>query len=516
MKLKGICLVCIISLFFQIFVFNIPVFAVEQLIPVPGYSELKEMDDDIKNGDNRTLQDLWNTLQPIGSAIGVVMNPIQTIEFIRDIVDPVAENLPDYPTSGSETEKANFLSSYLIDNTSIDDSNKTYSLNQNAKNLVNGIVNNYINDSGVRIVYSINIQQNLNDVSDGDIYNALRRSINDNSMLNICRLNTTPAQLGIYNTNNVGMVYSGTDSANRYYVTLYDRTNWDPIILTNSHSMFLYDSNTKSFVEGTSSFVANRFEVSSIPDNVAPDINSGLHALSSSESLAFRMYMSLDALKADSVGQAPYYFNQPVYNTWNSSTGDYTVTTDNSNRATYNDIINHNEQIYINTGEYPTYPDIIKWIPTYEPSVEPTPTPEPDKPSGGGSFVNNNNPSITNNPTFNNNPNINITLFPSVSVNGTVSGNGTGNGSGLSGNIFDFIGRLGSILGDLIKNLGNALVDLITGISETISSVLSGLTNIFTGIIEFTFSGLPEDIRGLLLLGLSVGLIVSVVKILRG
>ena len=70
-------------------------------------------------------------------------------------------------------------------------------------------------------------------------------------------------------------------------------------------------------------------------------------------------------------------------------------------------------------------------------------------------------------------------------------------------------------IGDFIKNVGQLLADVIKGISETITTVLSTLPNLLSGLVEFVYAGLPDELKALVTLGLTAVVLVSVIKILR-
>lgn len=407
----------------------------------------------------------------------------------------------------------------MFSNNTVNQDNDSITISSDFNSFLHYLADKVLDSSPSFYVYSFNLIDGLNTIQDGNYYNCLRSFLIEHQNDYMCFLDrglqANPTQYGnakFYlvpkSADNVFLLNNDySQTYNLYYIANYDYVSWDQI---TTFECYEFDINNYTF---------NKVSDYSNTLNTSAQANIDLHTSMPGPSgwltvgkydinICFR---TLNDLKYSNQGQAPYYINNSVYNDWSSSSGDYTVSSNNSNKTTYNDIINWNIQYEGEHGVYPTPSEIKVFIENPNPTPTPTPT---GSPSDGGSGSSNATASANNegvNITINNNHSINFG-GSSLSDN-TVSGNGVG-GSG--GNIFDFIGRLGTILGNLIKNLGSALVDLIDGISETISSILSGLTNIFTGIIEFTFAGLPEDIRALLLLGLSVGLIVSVVKILRG
>lgn len=510
---RYISIFCILTLILNIFIFLIPVKA--DGIPAPGYTELKEIQQDIENGDNRTLQDIWNTLQPIGSAIGVVMNPVQTIEFIRDIVDPVAETLPNYPTDGTQVEKDNFVSDYLINNTTINDSSKNYTLNQNARNLVNGVINNFISETGTYYVYSKELTGNAGIFPSTEAYQAFKQLCENYQTGNIVTWQKQYNRALIISLSNNSCVHYGYGGGDCDVINVYNNSNWQTI----SGRIFDYDSVNKYYYDTGNTEWANPYMQKTQAGKAWNEYYwygarmcftfGGVHR--------YLVYKTLSSLQSSNVGEAPYYYNNTVNTNYNNTTGDFTVTTDNSNHATYSGVIEYNQQYYDDHSYYPTIENIENYIENVSsptPTPTPTPTLTPDNPSGGGNAsasATANNSGV--NVTVNNNHNISFNV-PGLSGNGIGNGTVSGNGTG-TGGIFDWISDIGGVIGEFIKNVGSLIADVIKGITETITTILADIPNIISVLVEFVYGGLPDELKAIVTLGITTVIFVGVIKMMR-
>ena len=337
--------------------------------------------------------------------IGFIMTVNPEAELIDRVLKPFLQQQGIIDGNDSDQEAFDKWSSYVNNHYHLENDG-TITYDESMKNIFNGLINAYTNESGFRYVYTFNIINHATEFASGDAYQITRDFIQTYQPEGkVCAYSNYYRKIMLADLSNCAFVRT-SDISDRYEVTPYNLDTWEAVM------GYEYSFDGTQYTATGASGNQMRAQV-----KVAPTQTGELGLWSwctSGKNNVYKMYMSLADLKADSVGQAPYYINNSVYNDWSTSTGDYTVNTDNSNHATYGDITSYIDSFNTEYGRYPSDTDIFKWIENYDPTVNPTPTPGPDNPSGGGSFVNNNNPSITNNPTFNNNPNINITLFPSV------------------------------------------------------------------------------------------------------
>lgn len=259
---------------------------------------------------------------------------------------------------------------------------------------------------------------------------------------------------------------------------------------------------------------------------------------SSGQVFTYKVFNNVNSLKAYDIGQAPYYINNSVNTSWKNSTGDYVVTTDNSNHANYGDVTTYINNYYTEHNKNPNDDEINIYIEnTPAPTPEPTPTPSPDNPSGGGSGSNSSvsgnsggNASATAtanggsatasnggvNVTNNNNPVINFIFGGSDTVSGNDTGTVSGNNTGGSGINFGFLGSLGSTLKSLIENIGKAIVDVITGITTVLAEVIENVPKVFGDFIGAILNWLPPELQALISLSVVAMVTYGIIKLIRG
>lgn len=196
----------------------------------------------------------------------------------------------------------------------------------------------------------------------------------------------------------------------------------------------------------------------------------------------FRYFDSLADVTNDEVVYQPYYYNNRTWSNFDNSTGDYTIDNSNYNPITYGDVTNYINSFNTENGYIPSAEDIFKYIKDTD----------DDNNSGGGS--------------------------------GGSGGSGSDDDDG--GSIFDWLKSLGKVLGDLIKGVGefiteiiaglvSALNDLMSSLSGLITDTLGSLTSVFSSIIDFVYSGLPDSVKGIMMLALTVSLLITVIQLIR-
>lgn len=420
----------------------------------------------------------------------------------------------------------------MFNDSSVNYDNDSISISSDLNSLLHFMDRQYTNYVGSYYVYPYSIDASYGIFSDGTYYQALRNKIREienegnylilqHSVLNSSGHGSIAAFP--YENDIVSLPYGNDVNYNGSTYQLFNQDNWGIYSFgANSYRNFTYDSSTGSFIEtdtnnGWTDVRGVTGAASLLNNQPYRRQAQGMWSifLSSRRNYGIKVYKTLADLKAGSVGYNAYYTNNSVYNDWSSSTGDYTVTTSNYNPVSYGDITNYIDSFNTENGGYPNLPDINNFIENFIPEgTNPTPTPNPDNPSGGGGSSNAtataNNEGI--HITVNNNHNIN---FGGSSLSGnTVSGNGTG-GSGTIGNIFDWLGHLGQVIGNFIKSAGEMIVEVIQGISEAVTGILETIPNIFTPLIEFVFGGLPEEVQHLITLGMTCILLVGVIQMIR-
>lgn len=453
-----------------------------------------------------SLESYWKLLQDVGFIVS-----FPAFETGRSIGSIVKKFLNDRESGSGDSIISNEDGSNWAKNNITINGDGNIVLNDDAKQFINFLIKDTIENSDPYVTYSFNLFDYTGNFATPQVYDAL---------VSLCETYQDSYQIIKFGNNNqvcllpvgqyAGFYYLGSDIA--YRSNVYSLSNWNGTPNEDDYRYFVYQNGV--YVEQSLYKTPLTDVYSQVPGKVnGNNIGSAVCYISAGTNYDVLIFRDLSNLRSWSKGHSPYYFNNQVYRNYSNSVGDYTITNDNSNKVNIGDINTFIDDHHTETGEYPSSSEINVFIDNYLPE---TPTPNPDNPSGGGSFVNNNNPSFTNNPTFNNNPNINITLFPSVSDNGlnggTVSGNG---GNGSIGSIFDWIGYLGNVIAALIKNVGEMIVNALQGVVEAVTTILSGIPNILSPIIEFVFGGLPDKVQDLVILGISCIIFVGIIKVLK-
>ena len=241
-------------------------------------------------------------------------------------------------------------------NISVTDNGLTY--NDNSRRVINSVIETYKEECGFTYVYSLNLQYNLNNFPNGDLYNATRQKLNEVQGGKFCGLSNTIINhnsnwyLTVWDISKLGFVYSTNGNGNMtglYECDMYDLTSWQRIEGSNRYNymtQYEYDPNSKTFVvssviNNTSTWNYIWVSITNNKSDFTYYYSSDPVGLNSDGTHTFKMYRTLADLKAESVGESPYYYNNTVYNNWSTSSGDYTVSVDNSNQVTYGDITSY-------------------------------------------------------------------------------------------------------------------------------------------------------------------------------
>lgn len=101
--------------------------------------------------------------------------------------------------------------------------------------------------------------------------------------------------------------------------------------------------------------------------------------------------------------------------------------------------------------------------------------------------------------------------------NGNSDTGGSGNNNtGSDTNVWDWLGGVGSFLGDLIGALGQAILGLLDGVKELIYALISDVPQVFSEFMQNFFSWLPPEISALIGLSVSAMIIFGIIKLIRG
>lgn len=352
--------------------------------------------------------------------------------------------------------------------------------------------------------YSCNVKLRATDFESGDKYRAWNNFITQYQ--NEYYIFKVANYFYLYPlTNDIAFVYS-TPRSQYAYVFGYDYNEWDQIKWSDMYKCFQYDDSSHSFTEVQSphgNYAAGGFVIedyNSIDASPVVD-NSFQWIVSFGKNIVIKVYRTINDMKESNLGVSPYYITDS-YNNFSNTSGSYNTTTaDNS--ITYGDITNYINNYYGDNGIYPTPEDIKIYIDNNIHSGD-----------GGGSSSSGQGATATatattGNVTINNNINVGW----SSSSGNNISQNEIDQGTN---SIFGFISSIAKYLADLIKNVGSALAELIGALTSIITNITGNIPNLFSGIIEIVFSGLPDEIRAVILLGITLMVTYGIFKMIRG
>lgn len=316
--------------------------------------------------------------------------------------------------------------------------------------------------------YSCNVKLRATDFNSGDKYRAWNEFIS--TYQNEYYIFKVGDYFYLYPlTNDIAFVYSSPKSQYAY-VFGYDYNEWDQIKWSDMYKCFLYNDSTHEFTEVQSphgTYAAGGYVIEDYNSiDGQPVVDSSFQwIVSFGKNIVIKVYRTINDMKESNLGISPYYITDS-YNNFSNTSGSYnTTTTDNS--VTYGDVTNYINNYYGDNGKYPTPEDIKIQIEIIQ--------------SGG-------------------------------------AGGGSGGSGGDSGDlgIFDFLSRIGQVLGNLIKNLGNVLAELVEGLAETVNSLFASIPQVFSAFMEGVFGWLPSELLALITLGISAMILVGIIKIFKG
>lgn len=439
MKIKKIFLSFIVSLsliFSNIFV--VPVSASS----VPSWLQpIIDVYDSVNDAANITADALKQSFIGALQGAGFIFDAGRvTTQALLDFLRGYNNGQFTNNNTASDQEVIDNASRYFINNTVLTDNSIEY--NSNSKNLTVGFANDIINNSGYRYVYTVNLIDNVRLWPDGVKYNALRSLISSKQSDYICCYYDYTGVLQCF-SKNVGIVWNNNYN-NVFGCRCYNKASWEYLL-----SSEVYKFNTSSQVfdlvnTGNGSGGAFGKDPNSIL--TASTIGNANIFFTVGEINSYKMFMSLDDLKAESIGVSPYYVSDKWNNFINSNNSTYTVDSSNSNNITYGDTNNWINNYYTDNGNYPDPTNIQIYIdnnipPSPTPTPTPTPTPGPDDPSGGG--------------------------------------------SGGSGGIdLGWLGTLGQLIGQIVSAIGNFFTGVLQGIVNALSSVLGFLSDTISSLGE--------------------------------
>lgn len=433
--------------------------------------------------------------------------------------------------SEDDQQATDDIARFMVNNVNITNNGITF--NNYSNQALKDLIQFYINQQGYYYVYSYDIRKTVTNWSNGVRYNGTKALINQYQGANYTLFQNRNYKQSVYTIPRSRDIRFVCTNLNGTQIRMYRASSWQEY--TNPRSQYTGDITNGEWVVNEISLPENPsgniyaslvYPTGGIGSNIDVTNNVKSWIMNDGFSEKLKVFTSVANMKEDATGISSYYETQYYYDFSNNNTSTYTVNDENYNPITYGDI---NTWITDNTTpEGPPTPDEIdRHIKEYSPTVDqpdidnPTNPNNPSNPNGttsgntvGGTSSATATATATNgnvNVTVNNNPNINIGI-PTLSDN-TVSGNGVSNGVG---DIFGFLSGIGEALGSLIKNLGNALSEIITALTGFIDDIVVRVPYLFTQIMNVVFAGLPEELKAVIVLGVTVMVLFGIIKMIRG
>lgn len=196
----------------------------------------------------------------------------------------------------------------------------------------------------------------------------------------------------------------------------------------------------------------------------------------------YRWFSYSSSLSPQDVISQPYYYNNDVWQDFSSTIGDYVVTDENINTVSYGDIVSYTNSFNTENGYPPTSSDINIYIENEDD--------ENKNPSGGGGS--------------------------GESGSGDDDSDGTGVLGSLGKLIGNFLRAIIQFITGILEGIVSGLTDLLESLTSLISDFVEGIPNVLTPLIGWIFDGLPSEIKALIVLGIGLGILASIIKIIRG
>ena len=405
------------------------------------------------NGINTIIKTL---LLPAGFIAGTANF---TVNQLRDIYSSIVDS------NDTDEEALKKINDALGNSITVNDNSISYSSTTNT--LINAYADAVKNNSGFYYAYSIRLTDNINNISDGQFYNALRQKLTELKDYNMIVM-WYDGNLFATNDTTLSNINAGVVNYTNYtnVTNFYGSDTWQVKYITPENGVcYLYDATNHTYVSNNNTNWAMHGGGYGLEPGGGM-IQTGYTypmTITLDTYKTYKVYQTLEDLKHDSLGIAPYYQSKNYSNNINSGN---TYDNSNSNNITYGDVTNYVNNYYGSNGNYPDTPVINIYI-------------DNNIPDGGGS-----------------------------------GGGGSGGIDDIG--IFDFLSRIGAVIGNLIKNLGNILAELVEGISTVVSSLLESIPTVFNDFLGSILGWLPPELRALLTLAISAMVIVGLIKMFKG
>lgn len=432
-------------------------------IAMQKYNEFWDTYDSLYNAVHPTQDQIKSFVSKSFGVVGFLLDETAvTFDKIRHIIS--GTNNSGITDSSTEDEVGEW-----IKNNVSGDQNNGIIYNSNYNSFVDNFATDFESNSGFWTCYAFDLRYMSGQFTGTAKYNGLKSllSVSDNivgvvwsAYNNVCLVPLDDYWFRVNNAN-----WNGT--------VLYTYANGTTAPINGGYEKYTWNSTLNEYVKDTNLYNA---QLSGVAVSLTPQNTSTADAKVLWYGVKeINVFNSVATATTYGVGAKPYYYNTNTWNDFSNKTGDYTVDNSNINTVTYGDTVSYIQDSYNETGNYPDNSTVNNWITNTNNDNHST--------SGGG---------------------------------GSGGDNGGGSGSGDSDvGIFDFLSRIGAVLGNLIKNLGDTLAELIEGIAEVVSTLFESIPTVFGDFLGALLGWLPEELRALIMLGISAMIIVGLIKMFK-
>lgn len=396
------------------------------------------------------------------------------------VVKTIIENNPDAFGGKTENEVTQEdMDEWLQNNITVNnyaDGNVQFSTSGEFNGVVNKIENDIMDETGYKLYRAFDIFAYNTNFSNGDLYNALvsvcSQYQEDYYIIKV----GNGTKVILIPMKKYGFMSAGTNSQFAHMVAAVSFQSWTTAPDDDDYIQLDYDTATKQFIRNVDLYRTNVYGWAEKSYSTQNNISNSSAYISYKKRIFMPYFSSSDAFKNFAINKAPYYITDTYENTVKDS---YNTSTDNiDNSIKYDTVNNYITDSYNTNNDYPSPYDITDFIRNYDPNPTPTPTQNPNSGDNG-------------------------------------SGESGSSGSGDT-NIFDWLSRIGSVLGNLIKNLGNVLAELVESIASVISNLFESIPTIFNDFLGGVIGWLPPELRALITLSISAMVIVGLIKMFKG
>lgn len=398
---------------------------------------------------------------------GILYSPVTG--FIDSFYDWISSHRSDYGLSENESPENWIVNNYTIS------SDGNIAINSNVVNSMRDFTADYVDSHGYIYAYSYAMTDFLQSFNSMSLYNEFKDIVtNEENQGNFVSFSPNDKRIYVHKydaiVNEDGLTFPNRPECRPYF-------NWS--IVNTLIKQYIPNSSGNSYDVNEYSTTSSKFNLKTLDTNT-PNLSYIYFYGVNSTIRQYQVFMSVEDMRSGQAGVQSYYITDS-YNTENTTDSFNTTTTSIDNSITYGNISDYVNSYYIENNNYPTTNTVNNYINNY---------------NGSG---------------------------------GSGGDNGGGSGDTDNDNNFNW-GFLGAI-GDFIVGLLDALSGIVSGILSALTGIIDlfigtenpetgqregGLPNIVGNLIEYFLPFLPAEFLTLIELSLILGLVLGVIRLIRG